>query len=74
MRRRNGRHACEPTPVRGDEVATRLGAHVATRQGDVTGSLSQHRGALPRGRASSYSERKSDRDPPDAVPGADGED
>jgi Extensin-like protein C-terminus len=74
MRRRNGRHACEPTPVRGDEVATRLGAHVAARQGDVTGSLSQHRGALPRGHASSYSERKSDRDPPDAVPGADGED
>jgi hypothetical protein len=74
MRRRNGRHACEPTPVRGDEVATRLGAHVAARQNDVTGSLSQRRGALPRGHASSYSERKSDRDPPDAVPGADGED
>jgi extensin-like protein len=74
MRRRNGRHACEPTPVRGDEVATRLGAHVAVRQSDVTGSLSQRRGAPPRGHASSYSERKSDRDPPDAVPGADGED
>ncbi|HEV3373002.1 MAG TPA: extensin family protein [Xanthobacteraceae bacterium] len=74
MRRRNGRHACEPTPVSGDEAAARLGARVAARHNDVTGSLGQHRAApLPRARASSYSERKSDRDPPDAVPGADGE-
>jgi hypothetical protein len=73
MRRRNGRHACEPTPVRGDEVAARLGAHVAARRNDVTGSLSQHRAAPPpRLHANSYAERKSDRDPPDAVPGADG--
>jgi hypothetical protein len=73
MRRRNGRHACEPSPVRGDEVASRLGAHVAARPGDVTGALGQQRAAPPRGHASSYSERKSYRDPPDAVPGADGE-
>jgi Extensin-like protein C-terminus len=74
MRRQNGRHACEPTPVSGEEVASRLGAHVAARQNDVTGSFSQHRAAPPpRAPASSYSERKSDRDPPDAVPGADGE-
>jgi hypothetical protein len=45
----------------------------------VTGSLAQHHAAAPPRqppkpmRASSYSDRKSDRDLPDAVPGADGE-
>ena len=74
MRRRNGRHACEPTPVRGDEVAARLGAHVAARRNDVTGSLNQHLATPPpRAHASSYAERKSVRDSPVAVPGADGE-
>src|SRR5258708_1922408 len=49
MRRRNGRHACQPTPVSGDEVAARLGAHVAARRGEpsVTGSLSPHHAAPP---------------------------
>jgi hypothetical protein len=43
----------------------------------VTGSLGQQRAAprapTPRPHPSAYSERKSDRDLPDAVPGADGE-
>jgi hypothetical protein len=77
MRRRSGRRACEPTPISGDEVAARSGAHVARRgEPAATGSIGQHRAAAapPRARASSYADRKSDRDLPDAVPGADGED
>jgi hypothetical protein len=81
MRRRNGRHACNPQAVPGEEVAARLGFHVVARRSDpaVTGSLAQHRAAAPPRQppkpmhASSYSDRKSDRDLPDAVPGADGE-
>jgi hypothetical protein len=78
MRRRNDRHACNPHPITGDEIAARLGAHVAARRSEptVTGSIAQHRAAaLPqRLRPSAYSDRKSGRDLPDAVPGADGED
>jgi hypothetical protein len=76
MRRRNGRRACNPQPITGDEVAARLGAHVARRgEPAVTGSVGPHRAPAPpqRARSSAYSDRKSDRDLPDAVPGADGE-
>jgi hypothetical protein len=78
MRRRNDRHACDPHPITGDEVAARLGAHVAARRVDpsVTGSISQRRAAAPpaRMRPSAYAERKFGHELPDAVPGADGED
>jgi hypothetical protein len=74
MRRRNGRRACNPQPISGDEVAAQLGAHVAGRRSDVTGSLGQHHAAPPpRPHARAYAAPKSDRDLPDAVPGADGE-
>jgi Extensin-like protein C-terminus len=78
MRRRNDRHACNPHAITGEEMAARLGVHVAARRSEptVTGSISQHRAAaLPqRMRPSAYSDHKSDRNLPDAVPGADGED
>jgi hypothetical protein len=77
MRRRNDRHACNPHPITGEEIAARLGFHIASRRADpvvATGSIG-HRAAAPqRLRSSSYADRKSDRDLPDAVPGADGQD
>jgi hypothetical protein len=76
MRRRNGRRACQPARVSGDQVAARLGFHLAAVRSDtsVTGSIGPHRAVAPspRLRPSAYS--KADRDLPDAVPGADGED
>jgi Extensin-like protein C-terminus len=76
MRRRNDRHACNPRPIPGDEMAARSGAHVAARRSEplVTGSVGQHRAPAPpqRLRSNSYAARKSDL--PDATPGADGED
>jgi hypothetical protein len=80
MRRRNERHACNPHAVTGDEMAARLGAHVAARRVDpaVTGSIGPHRAAAtplpPRMRPSAYTERKYGHVLPEAVPGADGED
>jgi len=78
MRRRSDRHACNPQAISGDEVATRLGAHVAARRVDpsMTGSVGEHHAAAPpqRLRSSAYSANKWDRDLPNAVPGADGED
>jgi hypothetical protein len=82
MRRRTGRRACQPAPTSGDEVAARLGAHVAARRIDssVTGSIGPRPAAVPSKqppkplRSSSYSDRKSNRDLPEAIPGADGED
>jgi Extensin-like protein C-terminus len=78
MRRRNGRHACNPQPITGEEVAARLGGHIAARRVDpsVTGSVTQRRTAAPPQRMppNAYAGRKSDRDLPVAVPGADGED
>jgi hypothetical protein len=76
MRRRNDRHACDPHPMTGDEVAARLGGRIAGRRLDpmVTGSIAQHRAAPPsRARPSAYADRKWGHDLPDAVPGADGE-
>jgi hypothetical protein len=61
MRRANGRHACDPSAVSGEEVAARARARFGGRQGGVprvTGSV----GRLPRPAA------------PAAVPGADGVD
>ena len=73
MRRRNGRRACQPARTSGDEVAARLGFHLAARPLDptVTGSIGQHRAAAPpqRLRSSAYSDHKADRDLPEAVPG-----
>jgi hypothetical protein len=80
MRRRNDRHACNPHAITGDEMAARLGAHLAARRVDpsVTGSIGPHRAAAPplppRIRPSAYTERKSGHMLPEAVPGADGED
>jgi hypothetical protein len=76
MRRRNDRHACNPHAISGDEVAARLGYHVAARRSEpaVTGSISQLRSATaPRLRPSAYADHKPARNLPDAVPGADGE-
>jgi Extensin-like protein C-terminus len=76
MRRRNDRHACDPHAISGDEVAARLGAHVAARRTDpaVTGSISPRSATAPRLRPSAYADHKADRDLPVAVPGADGAD
>jgi hypothetical protein len=78
MRRHSGRRACNPHPISGDEMAARLGAHVAARRGEpaATGSINQRRALAPpqRMRPNAYAERKPNRDLPDAVPGADGED
>jgi hypothetical protein len=77
MRRQSGRRACNPQAVSGDEIAARLGVHLAARPADpaVTGSVKEHRTAAPAKpvRPSAYAARRSDRDLPDAVPGADGE-
>jgi hypothetical protein len=76
MHRRNGRHACNPQPISGEEVAARLGGHIAARRVDpaVTGSIGHAAAPPQRLRSKAYSDRKSGRDLPDAVPGADGED
>ncbi len=74
MRRQSGRRACQPQPVSGDEVAARLGAHVAARRSDpaATGSINRQGISIPapRARPLAYTER---RNLPIAVPGADGE-
>jgi hypothetical protein len=78
MRRRSGRRACNPHPISGDEMAARLGARVAARRAEpaATGSINQGRALAPpqRMRPSAYAQPKPNRDLPDAVPGADGED
>jgi Extensin-like protein C-terminus len=75
MRRQSGRHACQPQPMSGDEVAARLGAHVAARSvaPSATGSITTQRVSMPAPRSHpiAYTEHK-DR-LPIAVPGADGE-
>ena len=76
MRRRSGHRACQPVAQSGDEVAARLGAHVAARRAEpaATGSVSRQGASTPapRARPTAYTERK-DRNLPVAVPGADGE-
>ena len=77
MRRRGGRHACNPKAVSGEEVAARARGQFAARRGEpsVTGSVTLHRLPSParRIRSDAFSDERSDRDLPDAVPGADGE-
>jgi hypothetical protein len=78
MRRRDGRHACNPHAVAGEEVAARARATYAGRRvGDasVTGSIEPRRLASPpqRLRTNAYSSDRSDRDLPVAEPGNDGE-
>jgi len=76
MRRQSGHRACNPQAVSGNEIAARLGFHLATRPDPtVTGSVREHRTVAPAKpiRPSAYAERRTDRDLPEAVPGADGE-
>jgi hypothetical protein len=77
MRRQSGHRACNPQAVSGDEVAARLGFHLAATRSEpsVTGSLKEHRTVAPSKpvRPSAYSDTRSHRDLPEAVPGADGE-
>jgi hypothetical protein len=76
MRRHDGHHACDPRAVPGDEVAARLGFHLAARRVDpvVTASISQRRTTPPKPMgASGASDRRPARDLPAATPGADGE-
>jgi len=79
MRRRSGRSACQPAPVSGAEMAARLGIPMSAR-GDVavTGSLPRAASSAKVSQrpmpASSYASRKSERNLPVAVPGADGVD
>jgi hypothetical protein len=73
MRRANGRHACNPEPVSGEEVAARARGRYVGKRGDssVTGSVSSRRQAGSRNmpNASGNSGRL-----PVALPGEDGED
>ena len=77
MRRRNGRHACNPHAIPGDEVAARARNSYAGKRGEpaTTGALGQHAAAPTpiRTRPNAFSDERSERDLPDAVPGADGE-
>jgi hypothetical protein len=79
MRRNNGRHACNPRAVSGEEVAARARARYAGKRGgepSVTGSISQRRLASPPKRLapSAYSDGRWDGNLPIAEPGDDGED
>jgi hypothetical protein len=73
MRRANGRRACNPAAVSGEEVAARARGTYARRGGDpsVTGSV--RRGA-PTTAPTAFTEEKSGHILPAAVPGEDGED
>jgi hypothetical protein len=74
MRRRSGRRACEPAPVSGAAVAARLGIPMSARQDiSVTGSLPRV-AVSPKPPKHAATEHKPEREPPVAVPGADGED
>ncbi len=76
MRRRSGHRACQPAPVSGAEIAAKLGIPMSARRDlSVTGSIARAPSKQqPKPlRASSYADRK-ERNVPEAVPGADGED
>jgi hypothetical protein len=77
MRRSSGHRACQPHPIPGDEVAARArGSFAAKHFGPaVTGSLGQQGAALgPKlMRPEAFSDQRSERDVPDAVPGSDGD-
>jgi hypothetical protein len=78
MRRQSGHRACNPSAISGDQIAARLGFHLSMWRRDpaVTGSLGQRRAAATAParpiRPDAYAEHE--RDLPEAVPGADGED
>src|SRR5205085_200293 len=78
MRRRDGRHACNPHAVAGEEVAARARAQYAGRRsGDtaVTGSITSRRLiSQQRLRANAYSSDRVGHHLPFADPGNDGED
>jgi hypothetical protein len=75
MRRRSGRRACQPAPVWGTEVAARLGIPMSARRDlSVTGSLPRVAVSPKPPVRHAATEHKPERDPPVAVPGADGED
>jgi hypothetical protein len=74
MRRANGRRACNPGAVSGEEVAARARGSYARRGGDpsFTGSVGRKTKPLPPNAFAA--EEKSGHILPQAVPGADGED
>jgi hypothetical protein len=77
MRRNGGRRACNPHAVSGEEVAARVRARYAKRNGDpaVTGSVkSRSRQSPPRRPPAAFVEDKVGHVLPIAVPGEDGED
>jgi hypothetical protein len=76
MRRRNGHRACDPHAIPGDEVAARARTSYAAKRFEpsVTGALGTPHVAAPGKRmpSNAFSDERSARDLPDAVPGADG--
>src|SRR5919198_1230411 len=68
MRRRDGRHACNPNAVSGEEAAARAARYAGKRDPGITGSLAPGRSAAARG----FEERRPRRMPV-AEPGQDGE-
>ena len=77
MRRRDGRHACNPHAVAGEEVAMRARMQEEARrigEASITGAITQRRPASPtRMRASAYAAERPERRLPLAEPGNDGE-
>jgi hypothetical protein len=79
MRRNGGRHACNPRPVSGEEVAARARGRYAAKRGaepSVTGSISSRRSSTAKKRfaPTTYSDGRWDGRLPLAEPGDDGED
>jgi hypothetical protein len=79
MRRNDGRHACNPRAVSGEEVAARARARYAGKRGgdpSVTGSISARHKPSPvkRFTPTAYSDGRWDGKLPVAEPGDDGED
>jgi Extensin-like protein C-terminus len=70
MRRASGRRACNPHAVSGEEFAGRLRGVYGSRGGEITGAVKRGKRLPP----NAYSEVKSGRKLPSAVPGEDGED
>jgi hypothetical protein len=75
MKRRNGRHACNPRAVSGEEVAARAAGtqYAGRRDTSVTGSLPFKR-LVKRPRTERDDDERHERALPLAVPGEDGED
>jgi hypothetical protein len=70
MRRAGGRRACNPSAVSGEEIAARVRGRFAGRS-EITGSVkAKGKRVMP----NAYTEERTDRGLPPAVPGADGED